>query len=84
MKKKIVKRFLVTGGLLMTVSMANPFGLIPTSDISIVVNAAAPDVAVPYADVIVVKYRVNNGHLEKRRWNQTKGVWVDPAWIIVK
>ena len=36
---------------------------------------------VPYADVIVWKWRVNNGVIEKRRWNETIGVWVDPHWI---
>ena len=44
---------------------------------------AAPVVADPNADVIIWKYRVNNGVAEKRRWNVTKGVWVDPAWIVV-
>lgn len=37
----------------------------------------------PYADVIVWKYREYNGVLQKRRWNKTKQVWVDPAWINV-
>lgn len=36
---------------------------------------------VPFADVIVNKYRKNNGQLQKRRWNETKGCWVDPQWI---
>ncbi len=35
----------------------------------------------PLADVIVTKTRVYNGKLQYRRWNQTKGVWVDPYWI---
>lgn len=35
----------------------------------------------PLADVIVVKKRMNNGKLQYRRWNETKGVWVDPYWI---
>lgn len=37
----------------------------------------------PYADVIVIKYRVNptTGKRQYRRWNETKGVWVDPYWI---
>ena len=36
---------------------------------------------VPYADVIVTKYRWNNGVLECRRWNETKGRWEDSDWI---
>lgn len=35
----------------------------------------------PRMDEIVTKYRFFNGKAQYRRWNQTKGVWVDPAWI---
>ncbi|MBE6824220.1 MAG: hypothetical protein E7513_02620 [Ruminococcaceae bacterium] len=41
-----------------------------------------PDVE-PMADVIVWKYKTVNGVLYKRRWNETKCVWVDSAWIKV-
>lgn len=36
----------------------------------------------PLADVIVVKYRVEvaTGRWQYRRWNETKGCWVDPEW----
>ncbi|WP_305117104.1 hypothetical protein [Acutalibacter muris] len=37
----------------------------------------------PYADVIVNKYRMYNGKLQKRRWNETRGYWVDPYWITI-
>ena len=37
----------------------------------------------PRADVIVVKFRYNNGVLQCRRWNETRGYWVDPYWINV-
>lgn len=39
----------------------------------------------PRADVIVVKYRIEvaTGRLQYRRWNETKGCWVDPEWIYV-
>lgn len=36
---------------------------------------------VPYADVIVTKFRVVNGVTQYRRWNETKGYWVDSDWI---
>lgn len=36
---------------------------------------------VPYADVIVTKFRVINGVTQYRRWNETKGYWVDSDWI---
>lgn len=35
----------------------------------------------PRADVIVTKYRVNNGVTQCRRWNETRSCWVDPDWI---
>ena len=34
----------------------------------------------PRADVIVVKFRIYNGVLQYRRWNETWGYWVDPYW----
>ena len=37
----------------------------------------------PYADVIVTKYRMYEGKLQKRRWNETRGFWVDPYWITI-
>ncbi len=39
-----------------------------------------PDVE-PMADTIVWKYKTVDGVLYKRRWNQTKSVWVDANWI---
>lgn len=35
----------------------------------------------PLADEIITKVRVNNGKLQYRRWNATRGYWVDPDWI---
>lgn len=32
-------------------------------------------------DVIVTKFRLYNGLVQYRRWNETKGCWVDPDWI---
>ena len=37
----------------------------------------------PYADVIVTKYRAYQGKFQKRRWNETRGYWVDPDWITI-
>ena len=34
-------------------------------------------------DVIVIKYRLYNGVLQYRRWNETRDCWVDPEWINV-
>ena len=37
----------------------------------------------PRADEIVRKYRTIYGVLQYRRWNETKGVWVDADWITI-
>ena len=38
----------------------------------------------PRADVIYWRYRrLDDGTIQKRRWNETKGYWVDPDWIDV-
>ncbi|MEZ3444091.1 MAG: hypothetical protein K1W30_02935 [Lachnospiraceae bacterium] len=35
----------------------------------------------PYADSIVTKYKLINSKLYYRRWNESKGYWVDSDWI---
>lgn len=45
-------------------------------------QAAGTDIQ-PHADVIVTKYRAYQGKLQKRRWNETRGYWVDPYWITI-
>lgn len=38
----------------------------------------------PRADVVYWIYRtLSNGIIQKRRWNATRGYWVDPDWINV-
>lgn len=32
---------------------------------------------------LVWKYKSQDGHMWKRRWNMTTGEWYDPAWILV-
>ena len=36
-----------------------------------------------FAQVIVTQYAYISGILCYRRWNQTKGTWVDPYWTQV-
>lgn len=43
--------------------------------------AASSGIEIMSTDVIVKKYRVYNGRLQYRRWNQTKNRWVDAGWI---
>ena len=35
----------------------------------------------PCADEIVTKFRINKDKVQYRRWNQTRGYWVDKHWI---
>lgn len=44
-------------------------------------NSSENGVITPYADEIIYYYRVNNGVLQYRRWNATRGYWVDANWI---
>lgn len=32
---------------------------------------------------LVWRYKTQDGHMWKRRWNRTLGEWYDPAWILV-
>lgn len=32
---------------------------------------------------LIWKYKSQDGHMWKRRWNMTTGEWYDPAWILV-
>ncbi|MBR2714715.1 MAG: hypothetical protein IKB73_00720 [Ruminococcus sp.] len=52
-------------------------------DNNVVVLAAAGGENDTMADNIVWKYKTINGKTYKRRWNNTKQVWVDPSWILV-
>lgn len=42
---------------------------------------AASGTIQPRSSVIVYKFRIKNGVRQYRRWNETKGCWVDPVWI---
>lgn len=43
--------------------------------------AVSSGIEVLSQDVIETKFRIYNGKRQYRRWNVTKGCWVDPAWI---
>lgn len=45
--------------------------------------AESSGIEVMSTDKIVKKYRLNNGKLQYRRWNETKKCWVDSKWIDV-
>ena len=46
-------------------------------------QSSSENTIMPCADVIVYKFRIYNGKQQYRRWNETRGYWVDPYWIDV-
>lgn len=82
MIKKRIKRFILSGGLLMAVVLANPMNMVPMANLPTEVQAAEATTVEPRADEIVWMFRVTtSGQRQKRRWNRTRGYWVDPDWI---
>lgn len=87
MKKKIIK-MLVISATILSVAVSSALVTFATENVAptpppevSVASVLNPKTAMPQTDSIVWKYRILNGVLQKRRWNSTKGVWVDPAWI---
>lgn len=81
MKKQIILLGTVT---MLAMSMTGGMtGLqkVEAAEMQNVYTMNADEGIVPYADVIVTKFRWNNGILEYRRWNETKGRWEDSDWI---
>lgn len=79
---KIIKR-LVIG--VMAATMA--FSAMPAAMPAMIQTPAAVEAAEiePRADVVYWIYRVlDDGTMQKRRWNATRGYWVDDHWITVK
>lgn len=61
-----------------------PFGYaadLPVTEMPVYADAGSESGIMPYADVIVYKHRLLNGKPQYRRWNETRGYWVDPYWI---
>ena len=45
--------------------------------------AEEPDIELYSEDYIEYKFRFYNGVLQYRRWNATKGYWIDATWLNV-
>lgn len=84
MTTKNIKLFLLRGGFLIAVALANPISMIPMASIPTEVQAAETPTVEPRADEIVWYYRtLSDGTIQKRRWNRSRNCWVDPDWIDV-
>lgn len=81
--KKIICAVLLIGitiaSSLSIASAGNIEGIVVTNP-----TASSDTTITIMADTIVTKFRIYNGLTQYRRWNATKGVWVDPYWITVK
>ena len=80
MKKKLLIAAAICASLFVVMPMTNVSAA--EVDAEAQGQSAQSDIAVtPCADEIVTKFRMLNGHLQYRRWNQTRGYWVDKKWI---
>lgn len=78
---KVMKR-LVIGVMAATMAFSAMPAAIPAMiQMPVAVEAAEIE---PRADVIYWRFRtLSDGTVQKRRWNATRGYWVDPDWIDV-
>lgn len=78
---KLMKRLAIG---VMAATMA--FSAMPAAIPAMIQMPAAVEAAEiePRADVVYWVYRVlSDGTIQKRRWNETRGYWVDDHWINV-
>ena len=78
---KLMKRLAIG---VMAATMA--FSVMPAAIPAMVQTPPAVEAAEiePRADVVYWAYRVlSDGTIQKRRWNATRGYWVDDHWINV-
>ena len=76
---KVMKRLTIG---VMAATMA--FSAMPAAIPAMIQTPAAVEAAEiePRADVIYWRFRtLSDGTVQKRRWNETRGYWVDPDWI---
>lgn len=79
-----IKRIFLGIGLLIATTLINPLTAIPMAAAPVEVQAAEAPTVEPRADNIYYVYRtLDDGTVQKRRWNATRGYWVDPYWITV-
>lgn len=84
MLKKKIKVFFFTTGIFIAVALANPLCITTITNSPVEVQAATAPTVEPRADEIRWVYReLTDGRIQRRRWNYTRGYWVDPYWITV-
>lgn len=81
---KLAKRMII--GMLTATMMfsAMPASIPAMLQMPVAVEASETAEIEPKADVVYWIYRtLSDGTIQKRRWNETRGYWVDPHWIDV-
>lgn len=84
MRKTGWKKVVAAGAIMMSLGMVLPFTSIQAEECTsepVIVEGTSDESISPYADDIVIYYRIYKGRRQKRRWNRTQGEWVDKAWI---
>lgn len=86
--KSIYKRIFICLSFTLLLSLSGSFTsyaaeLHTFNDPSLVIYSNS-SIAVPLSDNIVWRYRSINGKRQKRRWNETRHIWVDPDWIDIE
>lgn len=61
----------------------SPMQTVQASEYDVEVEICLNKGGMQRADIIVKKYRLHNGVMQYRRWNETRGCWVDSDWINV-
>lgn len=81
------KRFLIAAAICASLFVVSPTVNVSAAEVEqdVQEQSVQNDIGVaPYADEIVMKFRVHNNKVQYRRWNQTRGYWVDKDWITLK
>lgn len=81
------KRFLIAAAICASLFVVGPTVNVSAAEVEqdVQEQSVQNDIGVaPYADEIVMKFRVHNNKVQYRRWNQTRGYWVDKDWITLK
>ena len=81
------KRFLIAAAICASLFVVGPTVNVSAAEVEqdVQEQTIQSDIGIaPCADEIVTKFRMLNGHLQYRRWNQTRGYWVDKYWITLK
>ncbi len=78
------KKFLIATAMCASLLVVAPIASVSAADVEqdVQEQAIQSDIGIaPYADEIVTKFRINKDKVQYRRWNQTRGYWVDKKWI---